>query len=141
MPVSFTEVGNDSGRNIINALIDSINGSKQQFLDVLDALVSEANEKLSEIDYEGGTTDGSHRTGLNEVPYDGYTAILHKGEMVLTQPEADRYQKGTKTALETVTQTNVNIEFKGSLAALGRVLKPIISKEETRVGKSLVEGA
>lgn len=39
-------------------------------------------------------SDGSHRTGLSEVPFDGYRAILHKGEMVLTQPEADRYKKG-----------------------------------------------
>lgn len=36
-------------------------------------------------------TDGSHRTGLREVPYDGYIAELHKGEMVLTASEAQRY--------------------------------------------------
>lgn len=50
----------------------------------------------------GGGSDGSHRTGLSEVPHDGYRAILHKGEMVLTQPEADRYRKGeTGTANRT----------------------------------------
>ena len=38
--------------------------------------------------------DGSHRNGLNEVPYDGYIAELHKGEMVLTQAEAKRYKNG-----------------------------------------------
>lgn len=37
--------------------------------------------------------DGSHRTGLGYVPFDGYKSILHRGEMVLTQPEADRYRK------------------------------------------------
>lgn len=41
-------------------------------------------------------SDGSHRTGLQEVPFDGYRAILHKGEMVLTQPEAERYKKGQR---------------------------------------------
>lgn len=30
-----------------------------------------------------GWVDGSHANGLNRVPYDGYTAELHKGEMVL----------------------------------------------------------
>lgn len=37
--------------------------------------------------------DGSHRTGLREVPYDGYIAELHKGEMVLTAYEAKQYKK------------------------------------------------
>ena len=33
-------------------------------------------------------TDGSHRTGLTKVPYDGYVAKLHAGEMVLTRTQA-----------------------------------------------------
>jgi hypothetical protein len=37
-------------------------------------------------------TDGSHKTGLMEVPYDGYIAELHKGEMVLTATEAANYR-------------------------------------------------
>ncbi|WP_312047982.1 phage tail tape measure protein [Anaerotignum sp.] len=41
----------------------------------------------------GEDSDGSHRTGLSYVPFDGYRAILHRGEKVLTQPEADRYRK------------------------------------------------
>lgn len=38
--------------------------------------------------------DGSHRTGLREVPFDGYIAELHKGEMVLTAHEAKQYRDG-----------------------------------------------
>lgn len=49
--------------------------------------------------------DGSHRTGLSTVPFDGYSAILHKGEMVLTQPEADRYRGENNTS----TTSNVTI--------------------------------
>ncbi len=37
--------------------------------------------------------------------------------------------------------TNVTIEFGGSLGALVRELKPYIDKENTRVGRSLVKGA
>lgn len=44
--------------------------------------------------FGGGGKDGSHRTGLRAVPYDGYIAELHKGEMVLTAAEAKRYQNG-----------------------------------------------
>ena len=36
------------------------------------------------------------------------------------------------------SQTNVNIEFTGSLAQLGRVLQPVVSSEQARVGGALV---
>jgi len=32
--------------------------------------------------------DGSHASGLNYVPWDGYKAVLHKGERVQTDAEA-----------------------------------------------------
>lgn len=35
--------------------------------------------------------DGSHRTGLAYVPFDGYTALLHKGERVLTAQQNAMY--------------------------------------------------
>ena len=38
------------------------------------------------------TPDGSHRSGLDYVPYDGYIAELHKGERVLTAKEANSYK-------------------------------------------------
>ncbi|OLS02238.1 tape measure protein [Tissierella creatinophila] len=43
---------------------------------------------------KGGDVDGSHRTGLPRVPWDGYIAELHKGETVLTKDEADDYYGG-----------------------------------------------
>ena len=36
--------------------------------------------------------DGSHKNGLDYVPYDGYIAELHKGEAVLTADENKNYQ-------------------------------------------------
>lgn len=37
-------------------------------------------------------------------------------------------------------EVNVNIEFTGSLAQLGRVLNPVITKEQKRIGKTLQTG-
>ena len=38
--------------------------------------------------------DGTHASGLNYVPFDGYLAMLHRGEMVLTSAEAAMYRRG-----------------------------------------------
>lgn len=40
------------------------------------------------------TYDGSHYNGLSYVPFDGYTARLHKGERVLTAKESKEYTQG-----------------------------------------------
>ncbi|UQW98186.1 hypothetical protein M2M59_04030 [Rummeliibacillus sp. G93] len=37
----------------------------------------------------GGSRDGSHANGLGRVPFDGYTAELHKNEAVLTAQQSD----------------------------------------------------
>lgn len=43
-----------------------------------------------------GTPGGyPNATGLPRVPYDGYPAILHEGEQVLTRVEADKQKNGT----------------------------------------------
>lgn len=99
-------------------------------------MIAEGYEGIG-IDY-----DGSHRTGLREVPYDDYKAVLHKGEMVLTQPEADRYRGGeTKTEIPNiVVQPNVSVMFSGAAAVIGRAIKPVIKKEEVRIGSNLIKG-
>lgn len=52
--------------------------------------------------------DGSHYTGLSRVPFDGYKAILHRDEAVLTANEANIYRKyglGRQTEMATATKT------------------------------------
>lgn len=39
-------------------------------------------------------TDGSFATGLDYVPYDGFTGTLHEGEMILPAMEASAYRDG-----------------------------------------------
>ena len=39
--------------------------------------------------------DGSHANGLSFVPFDGYTAELHRGERILTANENKQFKKGS----------------------------------------------
>lgn len=65
-----------------------------QAIDALNALL--AGGFVSETGQDGKTImtpiDGSHRNGLDYVPFDGYIAELHKGEAVLTASENKAYQ-------------------------------------------------
>lgn len=48
--------------------------------------------------------DGSHKTGLKRVPFDGYIAELHEGERVLTKEENKNYSNtNNSTTLNKVT--------------------------------------
>lgn len=88
----------NAGKNLFTGFWNGIKSVWNNIKTWVEEKVAWIKGKLSEwknaIMSMGGGSDGSHRTGLSEVPYDGYRAILHKGEMVLTQPEADRYKKG-----------------------------------------------
>ncbi|MCQ2330978.1 MAG: hypothetical protein MJZ55_03215 [Paludibacteraceae bacterium] len=42
----------------------------------------------------GENPQGSHRKGLDYVPYDDYLTYLHKGERVLTNQQAQDYRNG-----------------------------------------------
>lgn len=63
----------------------SSGGKIQSFLDSLNlTAVVKLIADASGLD----TPDGSHANGLNRVPFDGYRALLHKDEAVLTATEA-----------------------------------------------------
>ena len=89
----------NAGKNLFNALWDGLkevwNNLKSWVSDKVDWIKDKLSVWKKAKDKMSGS-DGSHRTGLQEVPFDGYRAILHTGEMVLTQPEAERYKKGNE---------------------------------------------
>ena len=58
-----------------------------------------------------GYTWKPHATGLYDVPYDGYAAILHAGERVLTRAQADESRKGESAQAESKQDIyNINIQ-------------------------------
>lgn len=52
-------------------------------------------------------TDGSHAGGLNYVPYDGYIAELHRGEMVVPANEAQILRSGNFKGAGAATTINI----------------------------------
>lgn len=85
------------GKNILQSLKDG-------FVEKWESLKSWVSEKASWITSKFSNAKASankgtgHRIGLAEVPYDGYSAILHKGETVLTAAETNQMQKGSSSA-------------------------------------------
>ena len=96
-----------------------------------------------------GAIDGSHALGLNYVPFDGYLAQLHKGEMVLTAAQASLLRANQNasagvSAMSDITNAisnlqsgfNVPREIYLTLRAndgttLGRWLVPFVREEDS----------
>lgn len=68
------------------------------------------------------TTNGSHKNGLDYVPFDGYMAELHRGESVLTAEEASLWRSGKSqntgnSGLYITQNINVPVENPAEIAA------------------------
>lgn len=112
---------------IVESLANEFLNNKEAFAaagrELGQALVDAIKTNLGNIgDYitSGGTVTGwgptytpkavPHKTGLDYVPYDGYLAELHKGEMVLTARQADMI-RGTgvnNASMQSMTAAMVN---------------------------------
>lgn len=87
----------------IAALKNGLGGALEGVLDLFEGAIGKAKEffdgladwgrnapTLGElIGWTDPKVDGSHALGLSYVPWDGYIAELHKGEMVLTSAQAE----------------------------------------------------
>lgn len=82
--------------------------SAKQIQDIIDNMVSNVIGSLSRLNASISTTasslsyvsrsvNGSHATGLDYVPFNGYVAQLHEGERVLTKEEAKNYNKSEQS--------------------------------------------
>jgi hypothetical protein len=85
--------GNEKAGNSLTGLIDEYLSFAQKYNPADFAEVSAWARSLVSKLMESIKPDGSHYSGLNSVPYDGYIAELHKDERVLTASESLSYDK------------------------------------------------
>lgn len=83
--------------------------------------------------------DGSHRSGLSRVPFDGYMAELHKDETVLPKGKADEYRRGEtrRRANNIVYSPSVNITVGQDVSEdtkkdLERTIKDVLEREREK---------
>lgn len=91
----FTGIGEDIINGIKNGISNAWNGLVVWFNNLWDSLFGNRTVGVSVTKTERTITEPgvsgkipSHALGLDYVPYDGYIAELHKGEMVLTKAQA-----------------------------------------------------
>ena len=92
------------GKNIVNGIKSGIQnaweGLKSWFSNAWDSLFGGRSATAT---VTGGAVNGSHASGLWNVPYDGYIAELHRGEMVVPARQASQMRDRNSTA------ENINI--------------------------------
>lgn len=82
---------------------------------------------------------GSHATGNDYVPYDGYIAELHKGEAVLDKVSADEYRSGSSGNMN--SQSTLEIRLSGSIDGMteenqGQIVKAVVAQIEQKMNSN-----
>ncbi len=83
-----------------------IGGKLKEWGDEQSKKAEEINKNIKKD--RASQVDGSHANGLDYVPFDGYKAELHKGESVLTAPEANRWRRGN---INNNSSESIKIDF------------------------------
>lgn len=83
-----------------------------------------------------GDKQKSHYHGLSSVPYDGYSARLHKSEKVLTAQEAKAYDEGRsgKGGGVVITGNNFTVREEADIDKIAYGLAKLIERERMQVG-------
>ncbi|MFJ8086845.1 hypothetical protein ACIQ7N_01325 [Lysinibacillus sp. NPDC095746] len=87
----------------------------------------------------GGGKGGkkSHYSGLDSVPYDGYSARLHKGERVLTARENREYSEGkggNGSGGVVITGNQFTVREEADIEKVAYQLAKLIERQATQVG-------
>ena len=87
--------------------------------------------------------DGTHKTGLDYVPFDGYIAELHRGERVLTAEENNVYSSAESNEFSntsnSVNTKNSNKSDKKIILNLTVNMSGTKEMDWNRIGEMIVE--
>lgn len=87
----FVNTGKTVVDNIRQGIENAWNDLKTWFNGIWDSLFN----KSTSFSFTASSSTSSAASGLDYVPYNGFPAILHEGEAVLTASEADAWRKGS----------------------------------------------
>lgn len=90
----LVSVGEDVVESIEEGISDAWDGLVSWFNDLWDSLFNNRSVDVNVNASSNGGGGGSFANGLSYVPYDGFSAVLHEGERVLTAEENRAYNKG-----------------------------------------------
>ena len=106
---AFLELGGelkDVGKELLDMLWNGMMGVWDDISGWVSEKVSWLADKLmfwrDGQDEMNGSPDGSHASGLPYVPYDGYRAILHRGETVVNANDTSGMLETMRTMMETM---------------------------------------
>lgn len=148
-------------KNIGNGIIDGIEGGINGVISMFESMINWVVDGLNELSFDvpdwvpgiGGETFGFD---LDEVKFDRVSiprlargAVIPPNREFMAVLGDQKHGTNIEAPLDTIKQAlaevmdtygggDVTINFTGDLAQLGRVLKPVIDKENRRVGGSLV---
>lgn len=120
----FTGIGSDIVNGIKNGISNAWNSLVSWFNNLWNSLfgnrtvgvsVTKTERTISEPGVSGKIP--SHALGLDYVPYDGYIAELHKGEMVLTSEQADIF-RNPNIGLKTASRSGIFDRFEQAISRL-----------------------
>lgn len=136
--VTVVPEANETGIEIVKAIEigveeteESLMSKLEELKDRVKSIVKQIKRDVASAESAADSIDGSHKNGLDYVPYDGYVAQLHKGERVLTKEENQKYNEAN---IKTSGSQTLNVNFGGSLGQLIRLLKPEFELDDDRGG-------
>ena len=101
-----TDVGSQIIADIQEGISNAWEGLKRWFKNLWDGLFGNLTADVT-VNGNNGGTDGSHASGLDYVPFDGYIAELHRGEMVVPAAEARILRSGASGAVANTEIANI----------------------------------